>query len=425
MTDAQAARIVVLDDDPTGTQTVADLPVVLSPDAATLSAVAAVWSGPVWVLTNTRALPWPAAQSYLAATVASARAVFGPAVRFVLRGDSTLRGHVLGEIDTLSTATSVALFVPAFIEQGRVTIHGVHYVTVGDDLVEVAATEYARDPEFGYRSSGLVDWVAEREAGRTALPMPLEVLRTEGPSALADLLVRAPSHAVVVPDAESAADLRTIRAAWIEAQRRGRDVVLRCASSLASVVTGTPGKPVALSPVDGPVLVVCGSYTSGAAAQLAALDGLAGVAAHEIDLLQALAASPVASRYRRTLASEVGASLQAGMVAVLSTPRSTSTQHLSFAAGEKIMDVVVATVSELQGQFAAVITKGGITSARIARDALGMRVAYVRGQVAGGIPVWADGFPPTGAMDQVVVPGNVGPPNAIRDVLGQLVPGLT
>ncbi len=76
MTDAQAARIVVLDDDPTGTQTVADLPVVLSPDAATLSAVAAAWSGPVWVLTNTRALPWPAAQSYLAATVASARAVF-------------------------------------------------------------------------------------------------------------------------------------------------------------------------------------------------------------------------------------------------------------------------------------------------------------------------------------------------------------
>ncbi len=346
-------------------------------------------------------------------------------MHFVLRGDSTLRGHVLGEIDTLSTATSVALFVPAFIEQGRVTIHGVHYVTVGDDLVEVAATEYARDPEFGYRSSDLVAWVAEREAGRTALPMPLEVLRTEGPSALADLLVRAPSHAVVVPDAESAADLRTIRAAWIEAQRRGRDVVLRCASSLASIVTGTPGKPVALSPVDGPVLVVCGSYTSGAAAQLAALDGLAGVAAHEIDLLQALAASPVASRYRRTLASEVGASLQAGMVAVLSTPRSTSIPHLSFAAGEKIMDVVVATVSELQGQFAAVITKGGITSARIARDALGMRVAYVRGQVAGGIPVWADGFPPTGAMDQVVVPGNVGPPNAIREVLGQLVPGLT
>jgi uncharacterized protein YgbK (DUF1537 family) len=425
MTDAQAARIVVFDDDPTGTQTVADLPVVLTPDTATLSAVAAAWSGPVWVLTNTRAMPLAAAQSHLAATVASARAVFGPAARFVLRGDSTLRGHVLGEIDTLSTATSVALFVPAFIEQGRVTIHGVHYVTVGDDLVEVSATEYARDPEFGYRSSDLVEWVAEREAGRTALQMPLEVLRAEGPSALADLLVRAPPHAVVVPDAESAADLRIIHAAWIEAQRRGRAVVLRCASSLASIVTGTPGRPVALSPVAGPVLVVCGSYTSGAAAQLAALDGLAGLAAHEIDLSQALAASPDVASYRHRLATRVAASLQAGPLAVLSTPRAASTPNLSFAAGEKIMDVVVGTVRDLQGQFAAIITKGGITSARIARDALGMRVAYVRGQVAAGIPVWAEGFPPTGAIDQVVVPGNVGPPDAIRAIVGQLVPGLT
>ena len=424
MTGPQAARIVVLDDDPTGTQTVADLPVVLTPDVATLSAVAAAWSGPVWVLTNTRAMPWPAAQSQLAATVANARAAFGSTVRFVLRGDSTLRGHVLGEIDTLSTASSVALFVPAFIEQGRFTIHGVHYVTVGDKLVEVSATEYARDPEFGYRTSDLVQWIADREAGRTALGMPLEVLRAGGSAALADLLVGAPSHAVVVPDAESAADLRAIHAAWMQAQRRGRTVVLRCASSLAGVVTGTPGRPVVLNPVTGPVLVVCGSYTSGAAAQLAALDGLAGVAAHEIDLSRALAASLDAASYRRSLAGEVAASLQAGSVAVLSTPRAASRQDLSFAAGEKIMDALVSTVRELRGQFSAVITKGGITSARIARDAMGVRVAYVRGQVSGGIPVWADGFPPTGAIDQVVVPGNVGPPQAVREILGQLAPGL-
>ena len=425
MTDAGAGRIVVLDDDPTGTQTVADLPVVLTPDTDTISAVAALWPGPLWVLTNTRAMTWPAAQSYLTATVASTRAVFGPAVRFVLRGDSTLRGHVLGEIDTLSTASSVGLFVPAFIEQGRFTIHGVHYVTLGDDLVEVSATEYARDPEFSYRSSDLVEWIAERDPGRTALGMPLEVLRTAGPSALADLLVRAPSHAVIVPDAESAADLRAIHAAWVEAQRRGRAVVLRCAASLAGVVTGTPGKPVVLAPVAGPVLVVCASYTSGAAAQLAALDGLAGVAAHEIDLSQALPASPAAARYQRSVASEVAASLQTRPVTVLSTPRDASAQHLSFAAGEQIMDAVVGIVRELRGQFSAIVTKGGITSARVARDALGIRVAYVRGQVSPGIPVWADGFPPTGVIDQVVVPGNVGPPEAIRDVLDQLSTAIT
>ena len=420
MTESAAVRIVVLDDDPTGTQTVADLPVVLTPDTETLSAVAAQWSGPLWVLTNTRAMTWPAARAYLTATVASARAVLGPSARFVLRGDSTLRGHVLAEIDTLSTPDSVGLFVPAFIEQGRVTIHGVHYITLGNDLVEVSATEYARDPEFSYRTSDLVEWIADRDPGRTALPMPLEVLRTAGPSALADLLVGAPPHAVIVPDAESAADLRVIHAAWIEAQRRGRAVVLRCASSLASLVTGTPGRSVVLAPVAGPVLVVCASYTSGAAEQLAALDGLAGVAAHEINLSQALSASLDGSGYQRSLVKDVAASLRSQPIAVLSTPRAASAEHLGFAAGERIMDAVVGTVRELRGQFSAIVTKGGITSARIARDALGTRVAYVRGQVSPGIPVWADGFPPTGVIDQVVVPGNVGPSNAIRDILAQL-----
>src|SRR5260370_2450019 len=90
------------------------------------------------------------AQSSLAATVDRVHAVLGPSVRLVLRGDSTLRGHVLGEIDTLSVPGSVALFVPAFVEQGRVTIGGVHYVTLGNRRGEAAATG---DPQHTARSS--------------------------------------------------------------------------------------------------------------------------------------------------------------------------------------------------------------------------------------------------------------------------------
>jgi uncharacterized protein YgbK (DUF1537 family) len=419
MSEAPGPRIVVLDDDPTGTQTVADLPIVLTPDIQTLSTAVSQWAGPLWVLTNTRAMKLADAKSHLAMIADRVQTVLGPSVRLVLRGDSTLRGHVLGEIDTLSAPDSVALFVPAFVEQGRVTIRGVHYVTLGDRRVEVATTEYARDPEFSYRTSDLVQWIAERDPGRPAFGMPLETLRSIGSSALADLLMSVPAHSVVVPDVETTADLQVIRDAWVEAQRRGRPVVLRCASSLAGVVTGAPAKPIAVEPVTGPVLVVCASYTSGATGQLAALAGLEGIASHQVDLSRAVSAHPDATNYCHSLAHEVADSLRAGRVTVLSTPRDTAPHRLNFAVGEQIMDAVVGTVRQLQGKFAALVTKGGITSARVARDALSVPIAYVRGQVLPGIPVWALDFPPGGAIDQVVIPGNVGQPTAIREIVSQ------
>ena len=413
-----SARVVVLDDDPTGTQTVSDLPVVLTPDVATLSALAQSWDGPVWVLTNTRAMPWTDASPFLERVVASVRAVFGPSARLVLRGDSTLRGHVLDEIDALSGPDSVALFVPAFLEQGRVTVDGTHWVTVDGQRVEAARTEYARDPEFGYRSSDLVDWIDEREPGRRGVGLPLAQLRAGGADALRDLLLALPAGAVAVPDAESLTDLETIGAAWTAAEASGRSVVLRCAASLASVVTGSQVKPVRLEPVDGGVLVVCASYTSGASAQLAQLQALGGVTTVEVDIDRALTHHP----YPRMLAGDVSASLRTGAVTVLSTPRVPAVHALSLDAGAKLMDAVIEAVRRVRGEFAALVTKGGITSARVARDAMQVPIAHVRGQVLPGVPVWALGFPAaTARIDQVVVPGNVGMESTLREVVSQLL----
>ena len=420
MSQPRAGRVVVLDDDPTGTQGVAGLPVVLNPDADTLGRTTRQWSGPLWVLTNTRAMPEAAAAGLVRQIAADVRAVAGPGAQLVLRGDSTLRGHVLAEIDALSPAGAVALFVPAFLDQGRVTVAGVHYVTVGGRRVPVAQTEYARDPEFGYRTSDLVEWVAEKEPGRPAAGMPLDVLRAAGPAALADLLCTAPDRCVVVPDAETAGDLEIIAAAWAQAQSRGRPVVLRCAATMASVVTGARPHRLTLEPAGGPVLVVCASYTSGATAQLAALAGLAGVGWHELDLARALPGACGPDRYRAELTAAVAAALPQTRVCVLSTPRQALPAHLNLATGEQIMDAVVQVARGLDGQFAAVVSKGGITSARLARDAFAVPVAYVHGQVLPGIPVWELGYPPAGAVRQVVVPGNVGEPDALAQIVSQL-----
>jgi uncharacterized protein YgbK (DUF1537 family) len=66
-----------------------------------------------------------------------------------------------------------------------------------------------------------------------------------------------------------------------------------------------------------------------------------------------------------------------------------------------------------------VISKGGITSAEVARAALGARSARVRGQVVPGVSVW-DLQGRTRRHTLVVVPGNVGEADTLTTVLGEL-----
>jgi uncharacterized protein YgbK (DUF1537 family) len=66
-----------------------------------------------------------------------------------------------------------------------------------------------------------------------------------------------------------------------------------------------------------------------------------------------------------------------------------------------------------------VVTKGGITSAEVARTCFAARTAHVRGQVAPGISVWDLGEGAHTAV-QVIVPGNVGDADTLVDVMRAL-----
>lgn len=155
---ASEHTVVVLDDDPTGTQCAADVPVLLDPEADVAAALDGA-CGPLYVLTNTRAMPRAEAVSLLAGLrdrVTRACARTGRTPEFVLRGDSTLRGHVFAESDVFGAGDGVLLFVPAFPEGGRTTVDGVHRVLIDGRTVPVADTEFAADPVFGYTARTMV-----------------------------------------------------------------------------------------------------------------------------------------------------------------------------------------------------------------------------------------------------------------------------
>ncbi|MEV7087449.1 four-carbon acid sugar kinase family protein [Streptomyces sp. NPDC093085] len=389
-------KTLVLDDDPTGTQSATGVPVLLDlgPDEAALTdriAEALRTDDALYVLTNSRALGEAEAVALVgrirrAALAAAGR--LGDGIRFVLRGDSTLRGHVFAESDAFATEGSVLLFVPAFPAGGRTTRGGVHHVRVGDTDIPAAGTEYADDPVFGFRSSRLDEYTAEQGGGRPARLVPLAALRDTGGEALAEALLTADAGTVLAPDAVCDADIDLVHQALERAWAAGRDIVVRCAAPLAARcadATSTGLLPTPLSRPAGPVLVVCGSHTSGATAQLAFLERERGVRPVVLGTDAALA-DPVAAG--RDLVARARGELRDRGIAVLASERLRRAEDNTLDHGERVMTALTVAVRLLAGEFAAVIAKGGITSAEVARTGLDARVARVRGQLLTGISVW-------------------------------------
>lgn len=384
-------KVVVLDDDPTGTQCVADIDVLLRPDPARLTGFLRGPDRALYVLTNTRALE--AAQA--AAMVTRIRKVCGPDVCLVLRGDSTLRGHVLPEMRAAGLDHGVGLVVPAFPAAGRYTSGGVHYLEQDGVRRNVADTEFARDPVFGYRARSLPVWIRDMDGSRPVVSV--------APDAVASALRAAPDGGIVVPDIAGDEDLRTVADQFWRVRAAGRHVVVRTAPPLAALLAGAPGRM--LDPPPAPaqrLLVVCGSHTAAAGRQLDRLESITGppVVLATADALDGRAGIDAA-------VSELRHRWRSGGVAVVTSERRRRAEHGSLAHGSAVMAALMQVVHRLAGDLDAVVAKGGITSAETVTTGLDADTARVAGQITAGVAQWTV---PAGRrlIPVAVVPGNIG-----------------
>ena len=191
----QKQCLIILDDDPTGTQTMRGIRVLLAWDIPTLTkALAEAMRLPTslpafFIMTNARALPAPEAELLLETICinidrATRQLVDVPSVSVILRSDSTLRGHFPLENDVTERVLGpfdLWVLCPFFLAGGRLTLDGTHYVTEGDVLVPAGQTPFAQDQSFGYVSSRLADFVEEKTGGRVpasrVVAVPLATLR--------------------------------------------------------------------------------------------------------------------------------------------------------------------------------------------------------------------------------------------------------
>jgi uncharacterized protein YgbK (DUF1537 family) len=407
-------KTIVLDDDPTGTQSATGVTVLLESNAELLAAALRTDES-VYVQTNSRAIDEADAVALVSRVradgLAAGRALNEP-VRFVLRGDSTLRGHVFAESDVFADEDSIMVFVPAFPAGGRTTVDGVHLVKIDGVDVPADETEYAQDPVFGFAHGRLTEYVKEK-SGRTGIDVPLDEVRHGD---LTRVLMDAPAGSVVLPDVLDDGDVAIIADAITDAQVRGRTIVVRCAAPLAAALagvasTGLLGTP--LLPEPAQTLLVCGSHTAGATRQLEPVIASWG-APVEVDTAAALRDARAAGA---RAAAEVATQLDGRGLGILMSQRDRSSEHNTLEHGRRVMESLTTAVREVAPGVDVVIAKGGITSADVARIGLGARSARVVGQVLAGVSVWDLNASDGHRVLYVVVPGNVGGPETLVSIL--------
>jgi uncharacterized protein YgbK (DUF1537 family) len=410
--------LVLLDDDPTGTQALREVPVFLRwEDTALLASALVGDAATADLLTNSRALA-PAEAERVTRGAAEAALAAAADARLVLRGDSTLRGHQLEEYRAVRDVAfpgrdPVLMLVPALPAAGRVTRSGIHWLVQDGRRVPVSETEYATDRSFGYRSARLTEWAEERSDGHFAasdgIEVPLADVHERGGSSVAGALedaARLGRPAACVPDAETVEDLELVAAGLLEAEARGVEVVVRCAPTFAAVLAGRLATAAIAPPrADDGLLVICGSYVSRTTRQLEHLCKSRRLEPQLVDPA-ALCGDGAGAEVARVTAA-TGRDLETRGIAVVATPRGAPAAGDLLATGARVAAGLAQIAGALPALPRTVFAKGGITSAVVLRDGLGVTRAQVAGPVAPGVALWrADsrGRP----VDYVVVPGNVG-----------------
>jgi uncharacterized protein YgbK (DUF1537 family) len=218
--------LVILDDDPTGTQTCHDIAVLTVWDHTTLCNELSCATRGFFILTNSRALPPEEAQeliSTICRNLAAAAEETKKEFQIVLRGDSTLRGHFPCEPEAVEKVLGKAdywILAPFFFQGGRYTIDNVHYVAEGDDLVPAGQTPFAKDATFGYKSSNLRDYIMEKCGTRFTSDDIFSItsvdIREGGPKRVAERLLAIPKGSIIIVNAAAESDMFVFAAGALE-----------------------------------------------------------------------------------------------------------------------------------------------------------------------------------------------------------------
>ena len=424
-----------MDDDPTGCQSVSGIPLLTRWDVDTLTAAARLAAPVTFVLTNSRSVDSAKASQVnreVGRSLAAVAERLGLSLRLISRSDSTLRGHYPAEVTALADGAGIepdgVLICPCFFEAGRYTAGGVHWVLSGGELIPACETEFARDEVFGHTELTLAAWADARSG---AVPPAVQVeaadLAAGDSPAVAEVLRSASSGQPVVVNATSYAQLAVLVDAIEAVEAEGRCFVYRTGPSFvrARARLGPPALAdlAALARGSDRGLVAVGSLTALTREQVDRARAAHGLAAVELRASLVLDEA-LAQAHIEEMAEEVAGELGDRDV-VLHTSASTAV-HDGFSplqVSRTISDALVSAVRRIAALRAPgwVVAKGGITSHDLLARAFDVGVTTVVGQARPGIVPVLEIESGGRGWPFLIFPGNVGSPDVLADIVGDLV----
>lgn len=426
----QNKTIIVLDDDPTGTQTVHNIPVLTVWDDDSIEEEVCRESRLFYILTNSRSMIASEADELhriIGSIIASACRKYKRDFILISRGDSTLRGHYPNDILSLAEGCQFRDFhtavIPAFFEGGRFTIEDVHYVKEGEKLIPAAETPFAKDKAFGFQHSNLKEWIEEKTEGDVkaseVFSFSLDELRNDSVEDLSKKLRALPKSTTCMVNAFAYCDVEKFALAYLQS---GVQMLFRTAASFVKAISGTEGKSLLLANElvkegnENGGLMVIGSYVPKTTIQLQVLQQEDTLTFFEMDVKKILDNKLEIGDIVRKLEHIIGEGKNVAIYTsrMLQTGNSES-ENLNI--GNLVSGFVTAVVAGLEVFPRFIIAKGGITSSDIASKSLGIKRAIVAGQALPGVPVWISGaeskFP---GLPYIIFPGNIGDDNALHDL---------
>lgn len=440
-------KIVVLDDDPTGVQTVHDISVYTNWQKESMEQAFAEEKNLFYILTNSRGLTeeqTAKVQREIAEVVDEAAKESGKEYLFISRSDSTLRGHysletvILKECYEKNTGKNIdgEILCPFFKEGGRYTIDNIHYVKYGETLVPANETEFAKDKTFGYTAASMPEYVEEKTKGaykkEDVICISLEDIRNLNLDKIEKQLLDVRDFNKIIVNAIDYVDVKVFCVALYRAMAKGKVFMLRTAAAIVKVMGGVTDQPLLtraqmiVKETNNGGIIVVGSHTDKTTKQVECLKELEDI--EFIELNAALVGDDAAfeEEIRRCVEKEE-ACIRSGKTVCCYTSRKLITADTGNKEDElrlsvKISDAVQSLVGRLTLTPGFVIAKGGITSSDVGTKALKVQKANVLGQIKPGIPVWQTGeesrFPLT---PYVIFPGNVGDETTLKEAVETLM----
>jgi uncharacterized protein YgbK (DUF1537 family) len=441
-------KIIVLDDDPTGSQTVHSCLLLTRWDVETLKTALTDDSSPLFfVLTNTRGFSREKAANVTREVCVNLKSALSSLATLnddntnkininpilVSRSDSTLRGHYPVETDIIAEELGpfdAHFLIPAFFPF-RITRNGTHYCVVVSKnkeeeekkLIPCHETEFADDSVFGYSTAYLPDYVTEKTRGGIT-PDQVEHFRLhEVQGNCTDRLLSLKDNVCCIVDCEEQSDLdqfaKQLNEVLVATPLRPKKFLFRSGASILTSLAMLPPQPIPAEDMGQyvkdcrPGVILVGSHVKKTTSQLNELLKVDNIVGLEVDVKR-IQNKEESDGMLIELVARIKKIHDEGKHPVIYTSRTeltsfeTHKERLQF--GEQVSNFLMEIVKNLPLTLGFLISKGGITSNDVLSNGLELKMSRVLGQILPGCSVIKCPRDHTRYpnMPVVIFPGNVG-----------------